>query len=83
MCVSLESLLAEWILSNGPVRPAQETLRVRQETALVVRRFFGNSGASRSSVHEESRCPWCGVTGPLHDIKRHIKRCKQAPRPRN
>ena len=38
--LSLANLLAEWILANGPVRSPEEILRVRQTTALIVRKYF-------------------------------------------
>jgi len=51
--LNLANLLAEWILSNGPVRSPEEILQVRQTTALIVRKYF-DTPASFGPASERS-----------------------------
>ena len=38
---SLETLLVEWSLVNGPIRSHQEIVRVRRVVARIVEKHFG------------------------------------------
>jgi hypothetical protein len=38
---SLENLLVEWSLANGPIRSHQEIVQVRRIVARIVEKYFG------------------------------------------